>query len=278
MIDIVNKNIHNLKILVVNGKNAGQIKVSRYLKELSLNTIEVESGEKVIVETVKNSAMGMPFDVVILDSKMQEVNAYVIAKAIKTIALTKATKLLLTSSPDEIATDEVFDLFLPEAFEKEDLFRCISSIKGLNADEEQTENISTAQISAKKHNFEILIADDHIINQNIAAAILKSKGFECDIVSNGEEAYSAVMNKEYDIVFMDCNMPIMDGYEVTRKIRDSEADKRHTRIIAMTADAMKGTKEKCIGSGMDDYISKPINFEKMLRFIQQVSEKTNTNE
>ena len=91
--------------------------------------------------------------------------------------------------------------------------------------------------------------------------MLRENNMSCDIAENGEEALKAVELKNYDVILMDCQMPVMDGYKCAYKIRKTEGGKRHTTIIAMTANAMEGDREKCIEAGMDDYISKPISFD-----------------
>ena len=99
--------------------------------------------------------------------------------------------------------------------------------------------------------------------------MLKSRNMTCDIAVNGSEALKAVAEKDYDVVFMDCQMPVMDGYESTARIRHLEGNEKHTTIIAMTANAMAGDCEKCIKAGMDAYISKPIDFDKMFNMIEE---------
>jgi len=115
----------------------------------------------------------------------------------------------------------------------------------------------------------ILLVEDNEMNRKIMMLMLKKWGMTCDIATNGKEAYMAVRKKEYDIVFMDCQMPMMDGYESTTKIREDEGDLKHTTIIAMTANAMEGDKTKCFEAGMDDYISKPIDFELMFHLVEK---------
>jgi len=115
----------------------------------------------------------------------------------------------------------------------------------------------------------ILIVEDNTINQKLIVKMLASKNLVCDLVSHGKEAVEAIIHKTYDIIFMDCQMPVMDGYEATKKIRQLEDGKRRTKIIAMTANTMESDKQKCLEAGMDDYITKPIDFHTMLRFIHQ---------
>ncbi len=113
----------------------------------------------------------------------------------------------------------------------------------------------------------ILLVEDNEINRKIFIAMLKTQNMTCDVTINGLEAYQAVLRKNYDIVFMDCQMPEMDGYQTTEKIRRLEGNSKHTTIVAMTANALKGDKDKCLAAGMDYYIKKPLNFGTMFQLI-----------
>lgn len=116
---------------------------------------------------------------------------------------------------------------------------------------------------------QILLVEDNEINRKVFTSLLKRKGMTCDIAMDGKEAVEAVGKKEYDIIFMDCQMPVMDGYEATRRIRTGEGHKRHTPIIAMTANAMQGDREKCLAAEMDEYISKPVDVALLFQLIDQ---------
>ena len=102
-------------------------------------------------------------------------------------------------------------------------------------------------------------------------------GYSVDIASNGKEAIEAVKNNTYDLILMDCQLPEMDGYEATKEIRKLEGNKRHTPIIAMTAHALEGDKEKCLMAGMDDYISKPVRKEKLEEVLKKWLKEKNRN-
>lgn len=106
----------------------------------------------------------------------------------------------------------------------------------------------------------VLVAEDNAVNQLVATEMLKRFGCRVDVVGNGEEAVEAVRRLPYQLIFMDCHMPVMDGFEACRAIRDAEPVNRHIPIIAMTASALKGDRETCLAAGMDDYISKPVRF------------------
>jgi PAS domain S-box-containing protein len=115
----------------------------------------------------------------------------------------------------------------------------------------------------------ILLVEDSPLNRKLVSLMLKKQGLACEFAVDGNEACQAVQVNEYDIVFMDCQMPRMDGYESTARIRAMEAGRKHTPIIAMTANAMKGAREECLKAGMDDYISKPVDSEQVFRMIER---------
>jgi len=113
----------------------------------------------------------------------------------------------------------------------------------------------------------VLVAEDNEVNQEVAREVLGGLGCETVIVNNGREAVERVMAEQFDVVFMDCEMPEMDGFTATERIRALEGDARHTLIIAMTAFAMKGDAERCVAAGMDDHLSKPVAFDHLLQTL-----------
>ncbi|WP_224984234.1 response regulator [Geomonas agri] len=116
----------------------------------------------------------------------------------------------------------------------------------------------------------VLLAEDNPVNCEVAHAMLTTLGCQVDVAQNGTQAVSALARKSYDLVFMDCQMPELDGYEATRAIRDQERDSgRHTPIIALTAHAMAGSRESCLGAGMDDFLSKPFKLGQLQELIQK---------
>ena len=115
----------------------------------------------------------------------------------------------------------------------------------------------------------ILLVEDNETNRKIVISMLALKHLSCDVAVNGKQALDAVLNKQYDLVLMDCQMPVMDGYESVACIRRQEGNNRHTPIIAMTANAMEGDRERCVKAGMDDYLSKPVDFNRMFALIRQ---------
>jgi len=113
--------------------------------------------------------------------------------------------------------------------------------------------------------------EDNAINQKVAQGLLKKFGIQADLAGNGEEALYALKSLSYDLVFMDCQMPVMDGYEASRQIRDLKSNvlNRSVPIVAMTANTMQGDREKCLSVGMSDFISKPVNPTKLQEALRE---------
>jgi CheY-like chemotaxis protein len=113
----------------------------------------------------------------------------------------------------------------------------------------------------------VLLAEDNLVNQKVALVMLKKLGIEADVVATGIEALDALMGVAYDLVLMDCQMPQMDGYEATRRIRERERGSRRLPVVAMTANAMVGDRERCLEVGMDDHIPKPVRMDALHRAL-----------
>jgi len=135
----------------------------------------------------------------------------------------------------------------------------------------QARLITRHSIAQNRSRYSVLLAEDNIINQKLAVKILENRGHRVTVVENGEEVLDALEKGPFDVILMDVQMPMMDGFQATREIRRREvATKAHQPIVAMTAHAMVGDREKCLEAGMDGYISKPLKPLDLLRTIDEI--------
>jgi CheY-like chemotaxis protein len=153
-----------------------------------------------------------------------------------------------------------------------------------NARTPKLENGSSAMKDALAAKFagsppRVLVAEDNAVNQKVAVGLLEKLGLRPDVAANGREVLKMLEMAPYDLIFMDCQMPEMDGYAATREIRRSETAGRRIPIVAMTAEAMAGAREGCLASGMDDHITKPVKREDIFDALQKwLPEKSRKNE
>jgi CheY-like chemotaxis protein len=115
----------------------------------------------------------------------------------------------------------------------------------------------------------VLLAEDNAINSRVAMRMLEKLGYRVDLASNGKEAVDMLEMLPYDLILMDCQMPTMDGFEATRKIRRCQGERGRVPIIAVTANSMEGDKDRCLQAGMDDYIAKPIQVERLREILER---------
>ncbi|MCX7020261.1 MAG: response regulator [Candidatus Sumerlaeota bacterium] len=222
-----------------------------------------------------------PYDLAILDYQMPDMDGTEVAKIVKSDPDITSTRLIMLSSmPWQGGAGRVgqsgFDACLTKPVKRSHLRNAIEFSVGRRSSEaifgvrapaliaERSAEEKPAQRTAR-----ILLAEDNLVNQRVAMRMLEKIGYQCKIVSNGVQVLDALKEQAYDIILMDCQMPIMDGYESTRSIRREEGINAHTIIVAMTAHAMEGDREKCIDAGMDDYICKPIESQKLCEIIER---------
>jgi len=168
-----------------------------------------------------------------------------------------------------------FAAYLTKPVKQSQLYDCLAMVTGASAELPKDQSATTvtryAVADDKKHQLRILLVEDNMTNQKVALNILKRFGYNTDAVANGKEAIKALEMIPYDIVLMDCQMPEMDGYEATGEIRNpaSKVLDHEVPVIAMTAHAIKGDRERCLDAGMDDYLCKPVNPRELCDMIEK---------
>ncbi|MDY6970826.1 MAG: response regulator [Thermodesulfobacteriota bacterium] len=224
---------------------------------------------------------GDPFHLVIVEQVMQGMDGEAFGRAIKSDPTLKDTLLVMLASGgqrgDAARTKEIgFAAYLTRPTSRSQLFDCLATVLGgppgqIGDGWKPTFVTRHTLVEAQKRRVRILVAEDNEINRKLALSLLEKLGYRVDTVSNGREAVKALEMLAYDIVLMDVRMPEMDGLEATSVIRNEQSGVRNHRvpIIAVTADAMSGDKERFIDAGMDDYISKPIESRELLDVIER---------
>jgi CheY-like chemotaxis protein len=214
---------------------------------------------------------GTPFRLAIIDLGMPGMDGLTLARAIKAEpALAETQLVLLTARGQQISEDELRAAGIAQRrlkpVRQSTLFDCLATALGAAPGPVRAVAPGVAVPRRKER---ILIAEDNAVNQKVALSQLRKLGYSADAVANGLEALHALQQIAYDVVLMDCQMPEMDGYEATRAIREREGSHRHTRIIALTANAMNGDHEPCLAAGMDDYVSKPVSLPDLAAALER---------
>jgi CheY-like chemotaxis protein/HPt (histidine-containing phosphotransfer) domain-containing protein len=223
------------------------------------------------------AAQGRPFAIAIVDFHMPGMDALDLARAIKAETRLARTRLVLVSmgavrGQAGEARDAGFDAFLTKPVRQSPLYDCLATLLGGPTAAVPGSPILTRHTLAEAknaHRYRILLAEDHEINQKLAVAVLEGMGYRVEVVGTGRQAIEAVRRGGYDLVLMDCQMPELDGYEATAEIRRAEGPERTVPIVAMTANAMEGERERCLAAGMNDYVTKPIDRRRLAETLQR---------
>ena len=231
-------------------------------------------------EALEILGSGQPLCMAILDMQMPEMDGMMLAEAIHTMpAWAELPLVMLTSLGKTNIKDSRlrhFEEILDKPIRESKLIRVIQKIlapqKVKNQEIKRDDSKNTASL-AMQFPFRMLMAEDNLVNQKVAAKMLQKLGYRIDVVGNGLEAIEALKRQAYDLIFMDIQMPEMDGITATRHIRKKFSPENQPIIIALTANAMSGDREKYLEEGMDEYVSKPIKAEELYQMLHQVGEK-----
>ncbi len=224
---------------------------------------------------------GEKFDIGIIDMQMPDVDGFMLGKELKQIPYSKDLALIMLSSVGNLYQNDsakIYDAYLTKPVKTKRLNEVIHRILNTSVVHKKplkAKTVTNDQLLAHKHPLRILLAEDHPINQKVATHMLKKLGYSVDIANNGKEAVEACLNHQYDVVLMDVQMPEMDGVQATQSIREQIAEPLQPTIIAVTAHALTGDKEFYINSGMDNYLSKPIEattLQALLESCQPISQ------
>ena len=259
-------NLKKQNILLVDDNFTSRNILKKQLEQWNLLPAVAASAKEALEIIHKNSR----FDLVITDMEMPGMNGIELAEAIKQIN-SKISILLLNVNGDERYKDHagLFKAVIAKPVKQHLLHKYISHelIKVDTVAEIQNNKPKQLSDLGKRFPLRILVAEDNKTNQDVALKVLSKLGYEAALAQNGEEALEIVSEGKYDLIFMDIQMPVKDGLETTRMIR--LCLNTQPVIIAMTANAIQGDKQKCLSAGMDDYISKPFRIEELTKMIEK---------
>jgi signal transduction histidine kinase/CheY-like chemotaxis protein/HPt (histidine-containing phosphotransfer) domain-containing protein len=236
------------------------------------------------LERVAEVGMNGRYDVVVIGAQLRDLGIEDFVKSLRAIAAAKDVPLIVLTQLGTSATlsevEKEVTAQVAKPLRLSDLYDClVTTFAGttfLHSDHRvRTQN-------SRRCSKPILVVDDNEVNQFVAVEQVQDAGYEVEVACNGEQALARIRDKDYAAVLMDCQMPVMDGYTAARAIRDLEGNARHTPIIALTAHAMVGERDKVLAAGMDDYLSKPLraqSLERMLeRYVARAGEKEDVAE
>jgi PAS domain S-box-containing protein len=218
---------------------------------------------------------GEHFDVGILDMHMPELDGVALARAIREHAAGTTFPLILFTSlgrREARAEDLGFAAYLNKPIKPSQLFDALISALADQPVHVAQRGVARSELDpdmARRHPLRILLAEDNVVNQKVALRLLEQMGYRADVAANGLEAIDAIERQTYDVVLMDVQMPELDGFEASREINRRWPGARRPRIVAMTANAMQGDRERCVAAGMDDYVSKPIRVEELAAALER---------
>ena len=273
--------LNAVRVLLVSGPTATCEAISAQLRLWGVQWIVAADGAAALEQLRTARAAGNPFQILIVDSRLGTVSCRQLAETVQTESGGTAPKCALLVPVSDLqaaarTTANLFHATLIKPVKQSALFDCLVSLVGANSflgilSRNQTVP-STASQPVATTPLRVLLAEDHDINRRLATLMLEKFGHHVDCVGTGQDALEIVQRIPYDVVLMDCQMPVMDGYAATRAIRTAEAEHliaggQRLRIIAMTANAMRGDREKCLSAGMDDYIAKPIDPSDLARAL-----------
>ena len=272
--------LQGVRVLVVDDHQTNRLLLATLLRAWGCRFDEAPDGDSALSLLREAALEGDRYRVALLDMQMPAMNGEELGRRIKADPQCQETILVMMTSLGQRGDAgrlkaAGFTAYLTKPLRQDQLHDCLALALGRKQYEQVLAPaglITRHTVSeAQKRRVRILLAEDDSTNQQVALAFLNKLGYRADVVANGKEALEALRSFPYELVFMDCHMPEIDGYEATRRIRDPQSGVRnHTvPVIAMTARAMKGDREECLAAGMNDYVTKPVAVQTLAEVLEK---------
>ncbi len=268
--------LRDLPLLVVDDNATNRRILEETVLQWGMKPTVVDSGRAALAAMEVAYNVGRPFQLVLTDCMMPEMDGFQLTERInRDSRLKTATIIMLTSAGERGDASRCMNLgisaYLLKPIKQSELFFTVSRVLQGPPSPETQSLITRHSIRESRRRLRILLAEDNPVNQKVAAKMLERMGHTVLIAENGAEVLGAVEKQSFDLILMDIQMPEVDGFEATRSIRERERNTgEHLPIVAMTAHAMKGDREKCLQAGMDGYIAKPINVQQLFETIESL--------
>jgi PAS domain S-box-containing protein len=268
-------NLIDLPILVVDDNASNRQILEEILTNWHMKPILVNSGVEAL-NALEQANLKDSFPLVLLDVHMPDMDGFAVAKRIRNRYKQQRIKVILLTSasrPSDVARCRELGIsdYLNKPIKQSELFDSIVTATVEHSRKPERYESTSALIQPSERSLRVLLAEDNLVNQTLAMRILERLGHEVQIVNNGKEALRQAQAEEFDLILMDVQMPEMDGLEATTAIRGAEAGTgKHIPILAMTAHAMKGDREKCLSAGMDGYLSKPVRIDELKQIMSAI--------
>ena len=281
------------KALLVDDNSTNRTILRRQLSGWGMRVVATDSGVRALELMREAATGGEAFDIAVVDFQMPEMDGIMLGRAIKNDPLIAGTPLVMLSSLAlrayaDSAREVGFAAYLTKPTRPHNLYSCVSEVlagtfkyDALPMPSGQAESrpaaASIRPVSNRLGAARLLVAEDNLVNQKVAILALGRMGYETDVVSDGAQAVAAYRQGAYACILMDCQMPEMDGYQAAAEIRRLENGNGHVPIVAMTAHAMKGDRDKCLAAGMDEYVSKPLKPRELQVILDRLLETASEN-
>ena len=279
-----------LRVLVVDDNSTNRQIFQEQLSSWELHSEAVASGAEALRVLGEAQTAGTPYGVALLDYQMPEMDGETLGRAIKGNPVLRETTLVMLTSVGQRGeasrlTEVGFAAYLVKPVRQSQLMDTLATVWGMRMRKTVTPLVtrhtlaeSRARTPSRLPSFtaRVLVVEDNVVNQKVAARILEKLGCRVDVAANGLEAIKMLDMFPYDVVFMDCQMPEMDGFETTHAIRRRPDSISRLPVIAMTANVLEGERERCLEAGMNDYISKPVTSDDFIDMLQRWAPATGT--
>jgi len=289
-VSVRKRELEGVRVLSVDD-NATQRKIMfQVLTAAGMNVQQCASASEALDFLHRSAAVGQTFQLAVIDLDMPGMNGLSLARAIKSDPKLASVRIvMLTSLAHSQTADGMREVgvqsHLSKPLKQSHLLECLRNVMSPDTDTRsimagftQLQIPESETLLSSGQNLRILIAEDNVVNQKVALHQLQRLGYQAQAVDNGRAALDALQRNNFDVVFMDCQMPELDGYGATRELRRREGTEKHTWIVAMTANSLEGDREKCLAAGMDDYISKPVKPDALLGALGRLKEMREARE